>query len=989
MNRRRIQKSKRQSGIALILLLVILIMAGAFAFFRSAGIGTGRAAQEAKLAATLARAKEALIARAVTDANRPGSLPCPDLITNSGGLGNIPGDGKADDNDTDPRDFFVCPRYVGWLPWVTLDLPELTDDTGTHLWYVLTPELRDDDIAQPINSDRAFTLRLDGNADSVAALVIAARAPIASQARPSNNPADYLDGENGNSDDGVYVSGPPAASFNDMVVAVTRQELMAAVEKRVANEIKACLEEHAASAANTEHAYPWPAPLSNSTFRGTAGSLFGQVPATQPGAGAESLLRKSTATLTSARTALAGASTASDQMAALVAFSDAATYARALYDSLYGVASALALVAGNTRTAFATLAGHIDTAAANNRISRTERTNLRAEAVAVHTGLTALQNALTDSGIDPFPGEVLAQNLVLQQELATATATRNTANFTALMNRATVLVDLFSRSVTPNPDIGAALNAALVSANSAQSAAASAAATPADTALVTAAINGAGSLVAATVTLHDTIQPTVNLSAGEIQLVTLQVSAALADFAAQPSAEGAARISARLGELRALLNRLTSDSPSILVLRNNALVAIDSALVVANAANDFVLIQTTTNTALAPAYDLARTVAGSRINLPANEISAQADRTAALLTAFNARPDAETAAALARVLTAQQTLVNTLVTNSSLVVAARSATLVSTAGALATAKAAADFAAIDAQTNLAVANARALSLAMANNGDNVTKESLAVAASQYLAAQAAFNTVTPPTQAAMVPYVRAVQDPAVDIAYWAQVTARNATDIATQARKAPAATSDNAASAYYAADQLTSGIAGSSGTQALLQAYINAPTNAARQAAATAALNSTLAQADALLTSAGALDSMLDSGSAEALPTVWFGSACAFLQPASGDTSWWTANNWANTTFYQISDRVRLASGKLQVNGAGSYRVVTLSAGRAIGTQPQTPLLRKKVGDFLEGINADPQVEPAKSSRDDDAQNPVPTFTNAQVSPAFNDRLAY
>ena len=148
MTRQRIRAGKRQSGIALVLLLIVLIMAGAFAFYRSAGIGTGHAEQDAKLAATLARAKEALIARAVTDANRPGSLPCPDLITNSGGLSNVPGDGKAD-----MFTLTQCPSYVGWLPWVTLDLPELTDDTGTRLWYALSPELRDDDSAQPINSD--------------------------------------------------------------------------------------------------------------------------------------------------------------------------------------------------------------------------------------------------------------------------------------------------------------------------------------------------------------------------------------------------------------------------------------------------------------------------------------------------------------------------------------------------------------------------------------------------------------------------------------------------------------------------------------------------------------------------------------------------------------------------------------------------------------------------------------------------------------------
>ena len=129
-----------------------------------------RIQQEAKLAATLARAKEALIARAVTDANRPGSLPCPDLITNDGGLSNFPGDGKAD-----MFTLTQCPSYVGWLPWVTLDLPELSDDTGTRLWYALSPELRDDDSAQPINSDRALAQQLDGAAD-IAAVIIASRA---------------------------------------------------------------------------------------------------------------------------------------------------------------------------------------------------------------------------------------------------------------------------------------------------------------------------------------------------------------------------------------------------------------------------------------------------------------------------------------------------------------------------------------------------------------------------------------------------------------------------------------------------------------------------------------------------------------------------------------------------------------------------------------------------------------------------------------------
>ncbi len=861
---------RKESGIALVALLVLLIMAGAYAFYRYANVAGGRIQQEAKLAATLARAKEALIARAVTDANRPGSLPCPDLITNNVGLSNFPGDGKAD-----MFTLTQCPSYVGWLPWVTLDLPELSDDTGTRLWYALSPELRDDDSAQPINSDRALAQQLDGAAD-IAAVIIASRAAIGSQARPSNTPSDYLDGGNGNGDDRIYISGPQGPAFNDMVVAISRQELMAAVEKRVASEVKACLEQHAASAVNTEHTYPWPAPLSNSTFRGTAGSLFGQIPATQPSAGPENLLKQTTNAVTNAKLALASASTATDQMAALVAVSEAVTSARVLYDKLYGVASALASVAGSTQIAFGTLVTDINSAAANGRISRTERTNLRAEAITVKTSLTALQTALVDSGIDPFPGEVLAQNVILQQKLATATSTPSTTNFAALQNQAVVLVNLFSLSTTPNPDLTAALTNALNAAAATVVAAGNAAATPTDAALVT-----------------------------------------IANTAAQ------------------------------------ALVAADD--------------------------NLRNTITASRVNLNSSEISVRAVQLSSLVAAVAASPDTASATALAADLAEIQGVTNALVTASSPVVAARTATLTALSDALGAAQAASDFTLIQSTANTAIAAANTLATAIANNGDNIARESLAVAASQYLAAQAIFNTVAPPTQAAMVPYVRAVQDPALDIGYWAQLTARIATDIATQARKAPAATSDNTGSAYYAADQVLSGISGSSGSQALLQDYVEAPTNTSKQAAATTALNATLSQVDSLLTSAGTLDSMLDSSSAEAFPTLWFGSACAFLQPASGSTSWWTANNWANTTFYQISDRIRPASGKLQVNGSGTYRVVALSAGRAIGAQNRAT---RTSANFLEGINAD-------ASRDGDAKTPVSVFSNVPVSGTFNDRLAY
>ena len=177
----------------------------------------------------LSQAKEALIGRAVTDANRPGSLPCPDLATNL--VGNIPGDGKADllsGND--------CPSYVGWFPWWTLGLPDLRDGYGERLWYAFSTTLRDDDSAQPINSSTTCALAADGMSQ-VAAVIIAPGPALASQnGRPSNNLFDYLDGVNADGDSS-YSAGPASDSFNDRVMVISCNELFRGVSRRVLAEL--------------------------------------------------------------------------------------------------------------------------------------------------------------------------------------------------------------------------------------------------------------------------------------------------------------------------------------------------------------------------------------------------------------------------------------------------------------------------------------------------------------------------------------------------------------------------------------------------------------------------------------------------------------------------------------------------------------------------------------------------------------------------------
>src|SRR5258706_14542187 len=77
----------RQRGVALIIVVVLLLIgigAALFAFIRPASQAIER---DKVTAAALAQASTALIGRAAADANRPGSLPCPD--TNNDGIAEI------------------------------------------------------------------------------------------------------------------------------------------------------------------------------------------------------------------------------------------------------------------------------------------------------------------------------------------------------------------------------------------------------------------------------------------------------------------------------------------------------------------------------------------------------------------------------------------------------------------------------------------------------------------------------------------------------------------------------------------------------------------------------------------------------------------------------------------------------------------------------------------------------------------------------------
>src|SRR5688572_33016507 len=123
---------------------------------------------------SLELARQALIGRAVADATRPGSLPCPD---------------NDDDGSADLFAGSACASYIGRLPWRTLGVGDLRDQHGQRLWYALSPAFRDHPAAPPLNSDTRGSLTVYSNSEATVlasdaiAVVFAPGFPLRAQVR--------------------------------------------------------------------------------------------------------------------------------------------------------------------------------------------------------------------------------------------------------------------------------------------------------------------------------------------------------------------------------------------------------------------------------------------------------------------------------------------------------------------------------------------------------------------------------------------------------------------------------------------------------------------------------------------------------------------------------------------------------------------------------------------------------------------------------------
>lgn len=302
-----------QRGAALMLMLVIMVMGIAAILVRSMSSTALQIERDRITADALAQAKDALIGFSASvnlssSSRRPGDLPCPDSHTPGSALEGTP---------STPCD--QQSQRLGRLPWKTLGLPDLRDGSGERLWYAVSTNFKNSTRttctapgqAGCLNSDTVGTITVrnpDGNViydatlgNGVAAVIIAPGDALQRQGGSQqdrsgagiNTASNYLDIANGidnasftdNTTNGFIQGrikdGSGNLIVNDQLLVIAQGNIMQAAQKRVAAEVKQCLDEYADPANGGYGRYPWPArldPYNYPNYNDSHDYLFGRVP---------------------------------------------------------------------------------------------------------------------------------------------------------------------------------------------------------------------------------------------------------------------------------------------------------------------------------------------------------------------------------------------------------------------------------------------------------------------------------------------------------------------------------------------------------------------------------------------------------------------------------------------------------------------------------------------------------------------------------------
>ena len=317
---------KKQQGAALILFAVLLLVVATATFFTYFDSSQYKVERERRTFQALAEAKVALIGWSVGHSQFPGILPFPDRS-------NL--DGDYDGNSDCVNTGLGYPHLLGKLPIVAQTAPcvgtgatqyglasNLTDGHGERLWYAVSRNLIRTSTAvgslviNPAIADTPtypWLIVRDKNgqiiSNRVAAVILAPGPAVGAQNRSGGlaGPAAYLDSvtiagntySNADStlpnedfimaEDMINVSATHPTyqqpyEFNDRLVYITIDELLAALENRVIREAANLLRTYYIASAVTaaNRYYPYAAALGDMDNLCEEGQLQGSLPITNP-----------------------------------------------------------------------------------------------------------------------------------------------------------------------------------------------------------------------------------------------------------------------------------------------------------------------------------------------------------------------------------------------------------------------------------------------------------------------------------------------------------------------------------------------------------------------------------------------------------------------------------------------------------------------------------------------------------------------------------
>ncbi|NNJ97556.1 MAG: hypothetical protein HKP12_10385, partial [Gammaproteobacteria bacterium] len=140
--------ARKQDGIVVLVLVILIAMSTIGYFLNEFSPGRVKHQQKISTGQSLSRAKDALLAYAVSRADvatpsaqpgRLGYLPCP---ANNNGEGNSVGNCGAQNE-----------AALGWFPWRSLGLPPLRDESGACLLYAVSGSYKFSPPPDMLNED--------------------------------------------------------------------------------------------------------------------------------------------------------------------------------------------------------------------------------------------------------------------------------------------------------------------------------------------------------------------------------------------------------------------------------------------------------------------------------------------------------------------------------------------------------------------------------------------------------------------------------------------------------------------------------------------------------------------------------------------------------------------------------------------------------------------------------------------------------------------